>query len=92
MFGPITDLCVGHRLIVAREFQFNLRDVSICKEGQPFGSVQTRRIIVNDEINLFRSGLGTLMVSSPLSALGPKRPVVSGRQDGPSSAASPVVI
>ena len=48
-------LCVRHRLIVARELQLNLRDISISKEGHPFGSVQTRRIVVNHEIDLFRS-------------------------------------
>ena len=33
-----------------------MRDVSISKERDPFRSVQTRSIIVNNEIDLFRSG------------------------------------
>src|SRR5438105_10810587 len=72
-------LCVRHRLMVARELQLNLRDISISKERHPFGSVQTRRIVVNDEIDLFRSGGNIDRRIAGLSA-GARRSVVSIRE------------
>src|SRR2546428_3259810 len=74
-------LCVGYRSIVPRELQLNLRDISISKERHPLGSVQTRSIVVNHEIDLFRSRGNIDRLIAGLSA-GAKRSVVSIRESG----------
>src|ERR1041385_4627545 len=45
----------GHRLIVARELNFQLRGVTIREESEPLGRVQARSLIVNNEIDLLGS-------------------------------------
>ena len=46
---------LGHRLIAAREFEFQIGDISICEESHSLARVEAGRLIMHDKIQLFRS-------------------------------------
>src|SRR6266508_2668024 len=47
--------CLGQLLIVARQLEFNLSQVTIGVEGHALGGVKPGRIVMNSELDLSRS-------------------------------------